>query len=153
MAEYYNGLGGRFLRRCKRVGAFPLKSIRKLFGAVHQVYSDIQRHRHISKSERPFTPLHLKVDTQADQVGSKLLSLPPEIRSIIWAFIVASHPIVLHRKGGRIAHRWLNEDGPDEVTNITPEVLSQVQDTKMVDKRTVTIASGLWGILRTCQMM
>jgi len=74
-----------------------------------------------------YIPLLLRDDTASAQSQSKLLNLPAELRSIIWKHLLAEKHIALYYRNGRIAYEFLEDEGPDEVSNITPAVLQAVR--------------------------
>lgn len=60
---------------------------------------------------------------QLSRPSNTLLSLPTEIRLLVWKYVITGHRIALYRKKGRLTHTLLdslNTKNPDVLTPINP---------------------------------
>jgi hypothetical protein len=100
-----------------------------------------------------YKPLELPTRKRSAQTQSVLLSLPAELRLMIWEYVVARDPIVLYRRNGRIGYAFLEGKGMREVGNITPRVLEQVKEDRGFIKGRKAKKVHLLAVPQTCQMM
>ncbi|KAF1964502.1 hypothetical protein BU23DRAFT_561896 [Bimuria novae-zelandiae CBS 107.79] len=104
-------------RAHRRLAKSSLKVLRSVWDAFGRLY---HRARY-----PPYKPLKLRSRRRCSQSQSRLLMLPPEIRFIIWDYVMASGPIALYRARDRITYDLMPEDSPQSVINITPQTVRE----------------------------
>ena len=103
--------------------------------------------------EPPYIPLLLRDDSASAQSQSKFLSLPAELRSIIWKHLLGEKHIALYYRDGRIAYEFLEDEGPDEVTNITPAVIQAVHTNYTANLHGKRKRTNVLAVLQSCQLV
>lgn len=132
----------RFHRRLARSGLKLLRSAWNPFGRFYH------RARY-----PPYKPLKLRSRRRCSQSQSRLLMLPPEIRFIIWDYVMAGGPIALYRARDRITYDLIPENSPQSVTNITPQTIQKAAESRTNHRVSNTHKMSLLPVLQTCQMM
>jgi hypothetical protein len=129
------------------------------YGCLQFFRSQLRRGRRSSKSRQEPAPEPLtrlptfRVGTKCAQTQSDLLSMPAEIRILIWEYVVASDPIILYQKTGQITYDYLMGEGPEVVHNISPQTLTHIERTHSISQKHTTKNIRLLAVLQTCQMM
>jgi hypothetical protein len=129
------------------------------FNCLQSLKSRLRRVRRSSKSrQEPVSePLRrsptFRVCTKCSQTQSDLLGMPAEIRNLIWEYVVASDPVVLYQKTGRITYDYLMGEGPEVVHNISPQTLTHIERTHSISRNHTTKKIRVLAVLQTCQMM
>jgi len=103
--------------------------------------------------EPPYIPLSLRNDLASAQSQSKLLNLPAELRSIIWIHLLGEKHIALYYKNGRMAYEFLEDEGPDEVSNITPAVIEAVRANYAANLHGKREGTNVLAVLQSCQLV
>ena len=103
--------------------------------------------------EPPYIPLSLRSDLASAQSQSTLLNLPAELRSIIWKHLLGEKHIALYYRDGRIAYEFLEDEGPDEVSNITPAVIQAVHTNYATNLHGKRERTNVLAVLQSCQLV
>jgi len=103
--------------------------------------------------EPPYIPLSLRSDLASAQSQSTLLNLPAELRSIIWKHLLGEKHIALYYRNGRIAYEFLEDEGPDEVLNITPAVVQAVHTNYAANLHGKRERTNVLAVLQSCQLV
>ncbi len=90
---------------------------------------------------------------QSTQSQSRLLSLPAEIRVMIWTAVITEDPIILFRRNGRISYDRLTAEHmySNEIIHITPDTIEQLN--KNTGGPVRHEKAKILAVLQTCQMM
>ncbi|KAH7082389.1 hypothetical protein FB567DRAFT_105337 [Paraphoma chrysanthemicola] len=135
------------------------------FNCLQSLESRLRRGRRSSKSRQepvsePLSvseplrrPPTFRVGTKCSQTQSALLGMPAEIRNLIWEYVVASDPVILYQKTGRITYDYLIGEGPEVVHNISPQTLTHIERTHSISENHTTKKIRLLAVLQTCQMI
>lgn len=102
---------------CQIMIVFTLKVLKKLFGRLSPSrFQDAYESQYLSDLEylpslrRTLTqPNESPVRASSSISESRLLSLPPEIRAMIWPYTIAGQRIALYRENGRLTSSILDE--------------------------------------------
>lgn len=143
----YDGLA--YIRKNRRLHRRLAKSSFKVLRSVWYAFG---RFYHRTRY-RPYKPLKLRSHRRCSQSQSRLLMLPPEIRFIIWDYVMASGPIALYRARDRITYDLMPEDSPQSVINITSQTARKAVEGRTSLKASKMHKISLLPVLQTCQMM
>jgi len=92
---------------------------------------------------RKYKPLKLRARKRCAQKRSALLSLPAEIRIMIWEYLMAGKFIVLYRKWGDVTSIFVDKDDATSVDSATSSIMRSIAMPRS--------KSGVFSLLQTCQ--
>ncbi|KAI4616192.1 uncharacterized protein J4E87_008927 [Alternaria ethzedia] len=85
-----------------------------------------RRRKKEAEKVRKYKPLELRARKRPTQEKSRLLSLPAEIRIMIWEYAMTGQFIVLYRKRGKVTSSVFDSHGTTSVTNATVSIMTSI---------------------------
>jgi hypothetical protein len=137
------------IRKNRRVHRRLAKSSRK---GLRTIWDAFRRFYHRARYP-PYQPLRLRSHRRCSQSQSRLLTLPPEIRFMIWDHVMAGGPIALYQARDRITYNLMPEHSPQSVINITPQTVQEAVEGRINSKADRMHRPSFLSVLQTCQMM
>jgi len=101
-----------------------------------------RRRKREAEKVRKYKPLELRARKRPTQEKSRLLSLPAEIRIMIWEYAITGQFIVLYRKRGKVTSSVFDRHGTTSVTNATVSIMTSIAMSKA--------ESGVMSLPLTC---
>jgi len=101
----------------------------------------------------PYKHLALSNRIRATQAQSTLLTLPTEIRWMIWEHVISTDPVALFRKNERITCGHLKGEEWRDIEYITPATIKEMAESEIAGKTQIYRNLGVVALLQTCQMM
>lgn len=138
-----------YIRKNRQAHRRLAKSSLKVLRSVWDVFARLYHRARYP----PYKPLKLRSRRRLSQTQSRLLMLPPEIRFIIWDYVMASGPIALYQARDRITYDLVPEHGPQSVINITPQTIQSAVEGRTSFQKSKKPKPSFLSVLQTCQMM
>ena len=89
-----------------------------------------RRRKREAEKVRKYKSLELRARKRPTQEKSRLLSLPAEIRVMIWEYAMTGQFIVLYRKRGKVTSSVFDSHGTTSVTNATVSIMTSIAMSK-----------------------
>ena len=89
-----------------------------------------RRRKRVAEKVRKYKPLELRARKRPTQENCRFLSLPAEIRIMIWEYAMTGQFIVLYRKRGKVTSSVFDSHGTTSVANATVSIMTSIAMSK-----------------------